>query len=110
MGSPRVPEASPGCRARGDRYNLLMPTIALGGADAGARLDRFLVGALGVSRSQARRLLASGAVSLEGRTLGYGDKGLPLPSRGVLEVAPFRLPGEQRARPAAACDRLGSSR
>ena len=85
-----------------------MHRIALGGADAGARLDRFLVGALGVSRSQARRLLASGAVSLEGRTLGYGDKGLPLPSRGVLEVAPFRLPGEQRARPAAACDELAS--
>ena len=85
-----------------------MPTIALGGADAGARLDRFLVDALGVSRSQARRLLASGAVSLEGRTLGYGDKGLPLPNRGVLEVAPFRLPGEQRARPAAAFDELAS--
>lgn len=78
-----------------------MPTIALGGADAGARLDRFLVDALGVSRSQARTLLASGAVSLEGRTLGYGDKGLALPASGVLEVARFRMPGEQRARPAA---------
>ncbi|MEE2675284.1 MAG: RluA family pseudouridine synthase [Myxococcota bacterium] len=85
-----------------------MPTIALGGADAGARLDRFLVDALGVSRSQARRLLASGAVSLEGRTLGYGDKGLSLPSRGVLEVAPFRLPGEQRAQAASALDELAS--
>ena len=85
-----------------------MPTIALGGANGGARLDRFLVDALGVSRSQARRLLASGAVSLEGRTLGYGDKGLSLPAEGVLEVAHFRLPGEQRARPAAAVDELGS--
>ena len=85
-----------------------MPTIALGGADAGARLDRFLVDALGVSRSQARRLLASGAVTLGGRTLGYGDKGLSLPSAGVLEVAPFRLPGAQRARPAPGLSELAS--
>ncbi len=83
-----------------------MPTIALGGADAGARLDRFLVGALGVSRSQARRLLASGAVSLEGRTLGYGDKGLSLPGEGLLEVARFRMPGDQRALSAAAVAEL----
>jgi 23S rRNA pseudouridine1911/1915/1917 synthase len=85
-----------------------MPTIALGGAHSGTRLDRLLVDALGVSRAQARRLLASGAVSLGGRTLGYGDKGLPLPSEGVLEVAPFHLPGEQRARPAAAVEELAS--
>jgi 23S rRNA pseudouridine1911/1915/1917 synthase len=70
-------------------------SIALGEA-GGARLDRFLVDALGVSRSQARTLLASGAVSLGGRTLGYGDKGLSLPGEGTLEIARFRRPDEQR--------------
>ncbi len=84
-----------------------MPTIALGGANAGARLDRFLVDALGVSRSQARRLLASGVVSLEGRTLGYGDKGLSLPGEGVIEVGAFRMPGDQRALSALEVDELG---
>jgi 23S rRNA pseudouridine1911/1915/1917 synthase len=74
-----------------------MPTIALGGADAGARLDRFLVDALGVSRSQARTLLASGAVSLEGRTLGYGDKGLSLPGEGTVQVSDASQPGEEKA-------------
>jgi 23S rRNA pseudouridine1911/1915/1917 synthase len=72
-------------------------SIALGGREAGSRLDRFLVDALGVSRSQARSLLASGAVSLEGRTLGYADKGLSLPGEGTLEIARFRRPGDQRA-------------
>ena len=90
----------------GRSYNLAMPgeepardvsSIALGGADAGARLDRFLVDALGVSRSQARALLARGAVSLGGRTLGFADKGLSLPGEGVLEVEPFRRPADQRA-------------
>jgi 23S rRNA pseudouridine1911/1915/1917 synthase len=74
--------------------------IALGGSEAGSRLDRFLVNCLGVSRSQARALLASGAVSLAGRTLGYGDKGLSLPGEGRLEIARFRKPADQRARPA----------
>ncbi len=90
----------------GRSYNLAMPgeepardvsSIALGGADLGARLDRFLVDALGVSRSQARALLARGAVSLGGRTLGFADKGLSLPGEGVLEVEPFRRPADQRA-------------
>ncbi len=75
-------------------------SIALGGQEAGSRLDRFLVDALGVSRSQARALLASGAVSLDGRALGYGDKGLSLPASGTLAVEPFRRPADQRAQPA----------
>ncbi len=75
-------------------------TIALGDGDAGVRLDRFLVDALGISRSQARQLLADGLVSLGGRTLGYGDKGLSLPAEGRLEIGRFRRPEDQRARPA----------
>jgi 23S rRNA pseudouridine1911/1915/1917 synthase len=71
-------------------------SIALGGADAGARLDRFLVDALGVSRSQARALLARGAVSLGGRTMRYADKGLSLPGEGVIEIAAFRRPPDER--------------
>lgn len=112
MGRRRVPEALLGCRASPEapagRYNRAMRTIALGGANVGARLDRFLVEALGVSRSQARQLLASGAVSLEGRTLGYGDKGLSLPGEGALEIARFRMPGERRAQPATEVALLAS--
>lgn len=72
-------------------------SIALGGTAQGSRLDRFLGDALGVSRSQVRTLLAGGAVSLGGKTLGYGDKGLSLPGEGSLEVAGFRRPEDQRA-------------
>ncbi len=75
-------------------------SIALGDADAGSRLDRFLAVALGVSRGEARTLLARGAVSLEGRTLGYGDKGLSLPGAGRLEVRRLAMGRDQRARPA----------
>lgn len=81
-------------------------SVALGDASAGARLDRFLADALGVSRAQARSLLARGAVSLDGRTLGYGDKGLSLPGAGTLEIAAFRRPADQRARPAEAVEIL----
>ena len=72
------------------------PIASEPGDAGGSRLDRFLVDALGVSRSQARALLASGAVSLAGRTLGYGDKGLSLPGEGTLEIARFRRPEERR--------------
>ena len=50
----------------------------------GARLDLFLATELALSRAQVRRLLESGSVSLDGRPLGLSDKGLSLPSRGLL--------------------------
>jgi 23S rRNA pseudouridine1911/1915/1917 synthase len=46
--------------------------------EAGRRLDLFLAERLRLSRGSARRLLASGAVRIGGRTLAEGDKGLAL--------------------------------
>lgn len=74
------PEPSP------SRATPEVEAFALGGGDAGTRLDRFLADRLAISRSGARALLARGAVSLAGRVLGYGDKGLSLPGEGVVEV------------------------
>ena len=73
-------------------------SICLQPSDRGARLDRLLGSRLGLSRSQVRRLLADGSVSLDGRVRGYADKGLPLPGRGRLEVRPFRAGSQQRVR------------
>lgn len=61
--------------------------IPLGASDAGERLDRFLAVRVGISRAEARRLLADGQVVLDGRVCGYRDKGLALPGSGVLEVS-----------------------
>jgi len=63
---------------------------------AGNRLDLFLAAELGLSRNQVRRLLERGAVALDGRQLGRGDKGLPLPEHGELVVEAFRPPAHQR--------------
>jgi len=65
-------------------------------AEAGLRLDRFLAGRLGVTRSQVRRLLARGGVSLDGRRLSLRDKGLALAAAGRVEVRAFRPREEQR--------------
>jgi len=65
-------------------------SIPLREADAGARLDRFLAERIGLSRSDARRLLAEGLVLLDGRVRGYADKGLALPPRGVVQVRDAR--------------------
>jgi 23S rRNA pseudouridine1911/1915/1917 synthase len=62
----------------------------------GARLDVFLAAELGLSRNQVRRLLERGAVALDGRQLGRGDKGLALPASGELLVEAFRPPAHQR--------------
>ena len=61
----------------------------------GSRLDLFLATELALSRAQIRRLLDSGAVSLDGRALGLGDKGLSLPSRGSIEVGVYRAGRDQ---------------
>jgi 23S rRNA pseudouridine1911/1915/1917 synthase len=44
-------------------------------AEAGARLDVFLAGALGATRGQVRRLLAAGGVEVAGGAAGLGAKG-----------------------------------
>jgi 23S rRNA pseudouridine1911/1915/1917 synthase len=67
--------------------------------DRGQRLDRFLAEQLQLSRSQVRRLLARGAVSLAGRILSEDAKGLNLQPGPLVEVAPFSRPENQRAHP-----------
>ena len=44
-------------------------------AEAGARLDVFLAGALGATRGQVRRLLAAGGVQVGGGATGLDEKG-----------------------------------
>jgi 23S rRNA pseudouridine1911/1915/1917 synthase len=61
-------------------------SLPLGDADAGVRLDRFLALRVGLSRADARRLLAEGLVVLDGRVRGYADKGLSLPATGTVLV------------------------
>ena len=56
-------------------------------AEAGCRLDVFLAERLALSRSGARRLLASGAVRIAGRPAAEGDKGLTLSVGERVEVA-----------------------
>jgi 23S rRNA pseudouridine1911/1915/1917 synthase len=56
-------------------------------SEAGSRLDVFLAERLSLSRSGARRLLATGAVRIDGRPVAAGDKGLPLGSGDRVEVA-----------------------
>ena len=55
--------------------------------EAGRRLDVFIAERLSLSRSGARRLLASGAVRCGGRTVAEGDKGLALSAGERVEVA-----------------------
>jgi 23S rRNA pseudouridine1911/1915/1917 synthase len=65
--------------------------------DRGQRLDRFLAERLSLSRSQVRRLLARGAVSVGGRSVNEDDKGWSLQPGPVVEVTPFARPEDQRA-------------
>ena len=65
--------------------------------DRGHRLDRFLAEHLRLSRSQVRRLLARGAVSVGGRSVNEDAKGLNLQPGPVVEVTPFARPEDQRA-------------
>jgi 23S rRNA pseudouridine1911/1915/1917 synthase len=73
--------------------------LALVQENGGTRLDLFLATELALSRAQVRRLLDSGAVALDGRGLGLGDKGLALPAKGVLEVAAYRAGRDQVVHP-----------
>jgi 23S rRNA pseudouridine1911/1915/1917 synthase len=65
--------------------------------DRGQRLDRFLAEQLRLSRSQVRRLLARGAVSVGGRSVSEDAKGMNLQPGPVVEVTPFARPEDQRA-------------
>jgi 23S rRNA pseudouridine1911/1915/1917 synthase len=67
--------------------------------DTGRRLDLFLAEKLALSRAQVRRLLASGAVELDGRRVGEAEKGERLVSPASVAVAPFARREEQRAIP-----------
>ena len=65
--------------------------------DRGQRLDRFLAEHLRLSRSQVRRLLARGAVSVGGRSVDEDAKGLNLQPGPVVEVTRFARPEDERA-------------
>ncbi len=68
-------------------------------ADGGHRLDVFLAEHLALSRAEVRRLLARGAVCLDGRPVSYPAKGILLGAGARVQVAPFARPGERRALP-----------
>ena len=68
-------------------------------AAAGARLDAFLSHALGVSRAEARRLLARGLVSVSGRRRGAAEKGERLAAGARVAVEPFLPAAERRPLP-----------
>lgn len=68
-------------------------------AEAGRRLDLFLAERLGLSRAQARRLLARGAVQLDGRRASESEKGTGLAAGVSVSIEPFRRAEEQLARP-----------
>ena len=63
------------------------------------RLDVCLAAALEVSRAEARRLLAGGGVSLDGRPVSERDKGARLEAGAELAVAAFTPPDRRRPRP-----------
>lgn len=74
--------------------------LAVGPEAAGERLDRFLAERLALSRAQVRRLLARGAVRIEGprgEPQPVGAKGLALEAGQRVWVEPFRPPHEAEA-------------
>jgi 23S rRNA pseudouridine1911/1915/1917 synthase len=71
--------------------------LRVGDADSGRRLDVFLAAQLELSRAQARRLLARGAVRIGSRTLSERAKGERVSAGTAIEVARFARPEDQRA-------------
>ena len=67
--------------------------------EAGSRLDRYLAGALGVSRAEVRKLLSRGGVAVDDRVVGSNAKGLPLLAGSRIEVASYRPSASQRPIP-----------
>src|SRR5262245_19047838 len=70
-------------------------------ADGGRRLDVFLAEHLELSRAEVRRLLARGAVRLDGRRVSTPGKGILVGAGARVEVAAFARPGDRRALPDA---------
>jgi 23S rRNA pseudouridine1911/1915/1917 synthase len=64
---------------------------------AGRRLDVWLAEQLGIGRAGVRRLLESGAVRVDGRSLERRDKSAPLEAGRYIEIADFAAPSERRA-------------
>jgi 23S rRNA pseudouridine1911/1915/1917 synthase len=75
------------------------PELTVAPAEAGLRLDLFLARRLGVSRLEARRLLAAGQVRRGGRTLGPRDKGERVASGQAIAVSGFAPPDQRRPLP-----------
>ncbi len=67
--------------------------------DAGRRLDVFLAERLSLSRSEVRRLLGRGVVSVDGRSVAESAKGRVLAAGSQVAVAAFARPEERRALP-----------
>ncbi len=67
--------------------------------DRGRRLDVFLAEKLHLSRAQARRLLARGDVSIDGRRVATAAKGEALWAGATVRVAPFTRPESQQPLP-----------
>ena len=68
-------------------------------AESGQRLDVFLAGTLDLSRAQARRLLARGAVRIGTRRLSEGAKGERVAAGTTVEVDRFTRPEHQKVLP-----------
>lgn len=66
---------------------------------AGTRLDRWLAERLQLSRTQVKRLLDSGAVTVDGRTIGQAGKGGPLTGGQRVAVDAFDRPEDQQPIP-----------
>jgi 23S rRNA pseudouridine1911/1915/1917 synthase len=83
------------------RYNRpvsdVQRTLPVDELAAGMRLDVFLAENLELSRAQARRLLARGAVRIGDRTLSERAKGERLERGVTVEVARFERPEHERA-------------
>jgi len=72
-------------------------TLVVSAERAGMRLDAFLADELRVSRAEARRLLARGAVEVDARAVGLAAKGTPLAAGQAVGVQ--RFPGRETAEP-----------
>lgn len=62
------------------------------------RLDRFVAEALGASRAEARRLLESGAVLVNGRAVGRNAKSRPVATRDRVQLRAQETPGDSQPR------------
>ena len=76
--------------------------LAVSPEDAGQRLDVFLATRLALSRSQVRRLLERGAVSVAGRPVVARAKGARVDAGAEVQVAPFTRPDGMRVVPTPA--------